>query len=158
MVSGPGWPHGTAVKSSIPAVRAVVRNCRRNGALGRFAILSRTSGTLRTLTQRAQFVRAARGARQNKRGFSLQMVHSDVEEPRIGYTVTKKTGNSPERNRIKRRLRAAVLTCVTKFEPQHDYVLIGRRVALDMPFAVLVEELVKALTRLQSNRPAAQRT
>ena len=58
--------------------------------------------------------------------------------PGIGFTVTKKTGNSPERNRIKRRLRAAVRACARGFLPQHDYVLVGRREALSMPFATLV--------------------
>ena len=78
--------------------------------------------------------------------------------PGIGFTVTKKTGNSPERNRIKRRLRAAVMACANLFQPQHDYVLIGRRKALETPFAELVSELENALVRIHSNRPVAQRT
>jgi len=125
---------------------------------------------LRRLTKRVQFLHAARGARVGKPSFSLQMANTQmgglpvsdnvisVEKPGIGFTVTKKTGNSPERNRIKRRLRAAVLTCAELFEPQHDYVLIGRRRALKTPFAELVSELEKALARIHSNRPSAQRT
>ncbi|MEH0071379.1 ribonuclease P protein component [Pannonibacter sp. Pt2-lr] len=36
------------------------------------------------------------------------MKRADEGPARVGYTVTKKTGNAVERNRIKRRLRAAV--------------------------------------------------
>ena len=51
----------------------------------------------------------------------------------MGFTVTKQTGNSPERNRIRRRLRAAAKACENRFEAQHDYVLIGRRDVTDLP-------------------------
>ena len=58
----------------------------------------------------------------------------DGDSRASGFTVTKKTGNSPERNRIKRRLRAAVQGLrSTGFLPQHDYVLVGRREALTCP-------------------------
>ena len=66
---------------------------------------------LRRLTKRSEFLRAARGKRAGRSGFSLQAIASEGELPGIGFTVTKKMGNSPERNRIKRRLRAAVRAC-----------------------------------------------
>jgi len=88
--------------------------------------------------------------------------------PGIGYTVTKKTGNSPERSRIKRRLRAAVEACASQFHPQYDYVLIGRREALGEPFIGLVNHLSALLTNVHakqqdttsqnSNRHDAQQT
>ena len=96
---------------------------------------------LRRLIKRSQFQRAARGNRAGRSAFGLQMVAADAAEPGIGFTVTKKTGNSPERNRIKRRLRAAVTACARDFIPHHDYVLVGRREALSEPFAKLVADL-----------------
>lgn len=113
---------------------------------------------LRHLTKRPQFLRAARGARANGRGMSVQAVHCDDEMPGVGYTVTKKTGNSPERNRIKRRLRAAVAACADRLEPQHDYVLIGRRAALNEPFPGLVSSLESLLGRVHANRQEPKRT
>lgn len=70
------------------------------------------------------------------------------EPPRTGFTVTKKQGNSPERNRIRRRLREAVrLSGRFAMLPGHDYVIVGHRDALDASF----EELTKALvTRIAS--------
>ena len=64
----------------------------------------------------------------------------------IGFTVTKKEGNSVERNRIRRRFRAAVREVMAGLgAPGADYVVIGRRAALDSPFPSLVRDLKEAL-------------
>ncbi|MDB5561592.1 MAG: Ribonuclease protein component [Hyphomicrobiales bacterium] len=107
---------------------------------------------LRGLKKRSQFLRAARGIRAGRASFALQAIASEHELPGIGFTVTKKTGNSPERNRIKRRLRAAAGACATGFQPQHDYVLVGRREALAAPFDELVNDLTGLLTRVHTKK------
>jgi len=110
-------------------------------------------GALRRLIKRSQFQRAARGNRAGRSAFGLQSIAAAETEPGIGYTVTKKTGNSPERNRIKRRLRAAVTACARDFHPHHDYVLVGRREALSEPFAKLVADLGALIVRVHAPRP-----
>lgn len=112
---------------------------------------------MRRLTKRSQFQRAARGNRAGRSAFGLQMVAVDEAEPGIGFTVTKKTGNSPQRNRIKRRLRAAVTACARDFVPHHDYVLIGRREALSEPFSKLVADLGVLITRVHTPRSTDER-
>lgn len=107
---------------------------------------------LRQLRKRAEFVKAARGNRTGRSAFSLQSIASSGQEPGVGYTVTKKTGNSPERNRIKRRLRAAAQACATQFQPQHDYVLVGRREALGESFAKLVQDLSSSIVKVHASR------
>ena len=62
---------------------------------------------LRRLTKRAQFLNAARGRRSGRTALTLQAIAAEEAEPGIGFTVTKKTGTATERNRIRRRLRAA---------------------------------------------------
>ncbi len=76
--------------------------------------------------------------------------------PGIGLTVTRKVGNAPERNRIKRRLRAAVTACAHEFHPRHDYVIIGRRAALHEPFAGLVHSVETLLARVHDTPKARQ--
>ncbi|UXN74012.1 ribonuclease P protein component [Devosia sp. A8/3-2] len=67
--------------------------------------MEQPTGALRRLTKRSQFQRAAWGNRAGRSAFGLQAIATDAPEPGIGFTVTKKTGNSPQRNRIKRRLQ-----------------------------------------------------
>ena len=112
---------------------------------------------LRRLIKRSQFQRAARGNLAGRSAFGLQMVAVDAAEPGIGFTVTKKTGNSPQRNRIKRRLRAAVTACARDFVPHHDYVLVGRREALSEPFAKLVADLGALIQRVHTPRSSDER-
>jgi ribonuclease P protein component len=106
---------------------------------------------LRQLTKRAQFLKAARGKRAGRSAFTLQAGPCADEAAGIGYTVTKKTGNAPERNRIKRRLRAAARACANRFHPRHDYVLVGRREALSEAFDVLVADLGTAIAKVHAN-------
>lgn len=114
-------------------------------------------GALRRLIKRSQFQRAARGNRAGRSAFGLQSIAAAEAEPGIGFTVTKKTGNSPERNRIKRRLRAAVTACARDFIPHHDYVLVGRREALSEPFAKLVADLGALIVRVHTPRSTDER-
>lgn len=112
---------------------------------------------LRQLRKRAEFVRAARGNRAGRSAFSLQSIASSGVEPGVGYTVTKKTGNAPERNRIKRRLRAAARACAAQFQPQHDYVLVGRREALGEKFDKLVRDLSSSIQKVHASRAESPR-
>ena len=106
---------------------------------------------LRRLRKRAQFLNAARGLRAGRVAFSLQAIAvADAPAAGLGLTVTKKTGNSPQRNRIKRRLRAAARACSGLFEAQHDYVLVGRREALSLPFSKVVADLSSAIAKVHA--------
>jgi len=109
---------------------------------------------MRQLKKRTQFLNAARGARFSGRYFVVQTIGVEHSEPGIGFTVTKRSGNSPERNRIKRRLRAAVFACQNQFQSRHDYVLIARRAALRAPFSLLVQKLGHALNHLHTQKLA----
>ena len=107
-----------------------------------------SQATLRRLRRRSQFLRAARGNRAGRSAFGLQVIAAEDELPGVGFTVTKKVGNSPERNRMKRRLRAAAAACAGDFRPGHDYVLLARREALSRPFAKMINDLSGLIARV----------
>lgn len=72
---------------------------------------------------------------------------------RVGFTVTKKTGNSVIRNRIRRRLRAAVAADIAHYgTPGWDYVVIGRNTALDAPYEIICRDLRYALRKVSKTK------
>lgn len=102
------------------------------------------------LRTRAEFLATSRGRRLHGRCFSLQIFRRGETEPtaaRFGLTVTKKTGDAVERNRIRRRLREVLRMPGLAPEPGHDYVIVARRDALEVPFTTLVAELSKTLSQ-----------
>ena len=102
------------------------------------------------LRQRADFLAVADGARVNSAAFVVQSRRRDDDGPvRVGFTVTKKNGTATERNRIRRRLRELVKRLdVISLRPHSDYVLVGRRAALNRDFATMLDDLRSALRRL----------
>jgi ribonuclease P protein component len=114
------------------------------------------------LRQRADFLAVANGTRVNSAAFVLQSRCRDDNGPvRVGFTVTKKNGTATERNRIRRRLRELVKRLEgIAMRPHNDYVLVGRRAALNRDFATMLDDLRSALHRLdrqpQKSRAAGQ--
>jgi ribonuclease P protein component len=105
---------------------------------------------MQRLKQRADFLAAAAGAKAPVSGFVLQARDRREDGPvRVGFTCSKKVGNAVERNRVRRRLREVVrLSPPDRMRRGYDYVLIGRRTALEVPFERLVEDFNRALGRV----------
>ncbi|MBF0677914.1 MAG: ribonuclease P protein component [Devosia sp.] len=113
---------------------------------------------LRRLKRRSQFLKAARGNRAGRSAFGLQAIPAQDDDAGVGFTVTKKVGNSPERNRMKRRLRAAAAACAGDFVPGNDYVLVARREALSQPFAKMVADLGGLIIRVHDEKAGNNRS
>lgn len=109
-----------------------------------------------TLKKRAEYLRVRKGARCATPAFVLEAKERSGEnrvpkadEPRFGFTITRHVGKAVDRNRIRRRLKAAVGGVATDHaKSDFDYVLIARRPALTTAYAALVAELVKAFGRV----------
>jgi len=71
---------------------------------------------------------------------------SSSHDCRVGYTVSKRVGNAVERNRARRRLRAAAAAVLPAHaRPGHDFVVIGVPATLTRAFADLAGDLRTAL-------------
>jgi ribonuclease P protein component len=118
-----------------------------------------------TLKKRSEFLRLRGGARFATACFVLETRPredanggSEIREPRFGFTVTKKLGGAVVRNRIRRRLKAALgLVAGSLARPDHDYVLVARLAALDRDFEALKKDLERALHRVH-HAPAAEKS
>src|SRR3546814_18384844 len=71
---------------------------------------------------------------------------------RSGFTGTRKVGNAVERNRVKRRLRAAAAEVFPSLGcAGTDYVVVGRMATLTRPFSALKADLEQAVRKLDGS-------
>ena len=85
-------------------------------------------------------------------GFVLLVRPRNDGDPamRLGLTVSKKVGNAVTRNRMKRRFRELARAILPEAgQPGADHVLIGRREGIERDFALLADELRRALAKLR---------
>jgi ribonuclease P protein component len=117
---------------------------------------------LERLKERRQFLKvAAAGKKWAEPGLVLQVRAQDgdaLPAPviRLGFTASKKVGNAVARNRARRRLKALAFEVMTAMAaPGYDFVLVARQGTLVRPFALLRQDMEKALTRLKVLRSGA---
>jgi ribonuclease P protein component len=118
------------------------------------------------LKRRTDFKAAAQAQKAPTGAFVLQARQRSVEAigpVRVGFTVSRRVGNAVERNRVRRRLREMVrLAPAEAFRCGHDYVVIGRRSALETAFTDMARQFAAALRRVHAEpgsgqeRPAAE--
>jgi ribonuclease P protein component len=106
---------------------------------------------LERIVKRPDYLRIAR-ARWNSVRPGLVLQASAIGSsangpgPRVGYTVSKKVGNSVSRNRARRRLKSLVNDVFSeRAEEAFDYVLIGRAKTLERTYDELLKDLRSAL-------------
>ena len=118
-----------------------------------------TKVRLARLLKRADFLRVAQTRKKwAAPGLVLQAAPTSLPTPdnptvgtvvQVGFTTSKKVGSAVERNRARRRLRAAVAEVFPDAAScQNDYVVIGRRETLSRPYSLLLQDLRTALKRV----------
>jgi ribonuclease P protein component len=92
------------------------------------------------------------GSRQfsgNLTVFYMQRQQENAPGPRVGFTVSRALGGAVERNRIRRRLREAVRTCLPHLRAPLDVVINPKKAVRNMEFAALLAELRRAFDAVQ---------
>jgi ribonuclease P protein component len=121
------------------------------------------------LKERSEFLAVAKGARMHEAAFTLQAAPREpvpdhgAPARRFGLTVTKKTGNSVVRNRIRRRLREALRQSgVARGDMAdsgaRDYVIVARRETLSRDFASLTHDIANSVKRIDKRLAGGTRS
>jgi len=95
--------------------------------------------------------------RQGRKHFSGNMIAFYYESggssgPRVGFTVGKVLGGAVERNRIRRRMRAAVQRHLAELARPLDVVLHPRKSVLNLKFAQLDAEIGEVIAAVQRGK------
>jgi ribonuclease P protein component len=110
---------------------------------------------INTLKKRKDFERVRQsGQKWVTSSFVLQALKSSSEEEietsvRVAFIVTRKTGCSVERNRMKRRLRVLVRDFLFPVVVKGDYVFIARYGLKTASFEKMIQDLTFCLNKLR---------
>ena len=109
------------------------------------------------VTDRASFP-ALRGGRRVRRGHvsvTYLATTGTVPGPRVAFQVGKASGGAVVRNRIRRRLRAALAELQRAHElPTGTYLLGGRPEVADQPWPVLLADVRSAVRAAVETAPS----
>ena len=117
--------------------------------------MAQTTIQLTTIKKRADFLAVRGGFRASVTSFLVEAKARPKNsgagrEARFGFTVTKKLGGAVKRNRIRRRIKAAITDShIAVALAGFDYVVVARTAAFDRDFALVREDALKALTLIQ---------
>ena len=126
--------------SRLPGPDAYPRRAGR--AQGPTSARPRTSlGLIRRIHDRATFAAFAGAERHVHGPIVVRFVPGEAgDPPRVAYAVSG-APNAVARNRLRRRLRAAVVRAEASLQPGGAYLVSARREAVTMRFAELVDTL-----------------
>ncbi len=103
-----------------------------------------------TIKKRKVFLEVSKlGSRFVGKYLLIQVLPSTLSDDliRVGYVVTRKTGNAVKRNKAKRRLRSLVASSEKEFRSRNDYVFVARRSLYDADFTELQKDFTYLLRK-----------
>ena len=116
--------------------------CYLRESIGR--LLNRTY----SLKRHKEFRFTYRTGRQVGGGsFVLVTARNRKGKVQVGFSVSKKIGNSVTRNRAKRRLKACFSPLLPQVKPGYNLIFIARSAALTAPFLTMKKSMVTCLKR-----------
>ncbi len=79
--------------------------------------------------------------------FTLVYAKSRSETVRVGFSVSKRVGNAVQRNRAKRRMRAALSPLIDRVAGGCNVIFVAKPEVLDAPFPELGRQMETLLQR-----------
>ena len=110
---------------------------------------------METIKKRAEFIASSKGDKFVTPSFIFlkhKLNGAYVNDPKVGYTASKKIGGAVMRNRAKRRMRALISGLLKEdkilFKQKYSYVLIAKQSILKASFCDMHNQLRECLSRL----------
>lgn len=107
---------------------------------------------IETLKRRSEFQRVRGGVRSQRTCLVIEgrgRGEGEQGSARFGFTITRKLGNAVVRNRIRRRLKAAIAGLGSDAgRAGCDYVIVARQGIAELAFPELTGELAAALAHV----------
>lgn len=91
----------------------------------------------------------ARGRAQSLPLFTLVYAKSRNVSVRVGFSVSKRVGNAVQRNRAKRRMRAALTPMIAHIAGGFNVIFVAKPDVLEAPFAELQKQMETLLRRAE---------
>lgn len=80
---------------------------------------------------------------------TLMFVPTKLKTPRIGFSVSKKTGKAWLRNKIKRQLREIVRNLIESINPNFNYVFVTKPKITTLTYDEIRNALIDVLNKAQ---------
>ncbi len=76
------------------------------------------------------------------RNLTIYVLKNDLDYTRVGYSVTKKIGNSVVRNKLRRRMREIVRLNFQYLKPGYDIVIIPKKSTVNIDYFELEKNML----------------
>ncbi|MDD3401686.1 MAG: ribonuclease P protein component [Eubacteriales bacterium] len=87
------------------------------------------------------------GKKVSCKPFTLVYARNRLDKMQVGFSVSKKIGNSVERNRCKRRLRACFSCFLPRVKKGYNLIFVARSESLEEQFELLKNDMKTLLER-----------
>ena len=95
------------------------------------------------LRKNMEFRRVYNGGKSYwNRNLILYVRKNDLENSRIGITITKKIGNAVVRNRIRRRMKEIIRLKLGNIKPGYDLIIIPKKNVQDISYKDLESAMI----------------
>ena len=88
-----------------------------------------------------------KGKKISNKYMLIFFIEKDFEKPNFGIAVGKKIGNAVMRNKMKRIFRNLVDNNRLLFKNYHNYIIMIKKEATNVPYTVLDEEMKNILKK-----------
>lgn len=102
------------------------------------------------IKKRRDFTRVyQRGKSLSGRNVVVCWRKTELDDYRVGFTVSKKVGNAVVRNRVRRRLKEIARLRPELFAGKRDYIIIARASAAESDYRELERDLERLLRKIK---------